>query len=94
VQHKRPASLRSDATIQIVGPNRTGHGGMAYLAKEVTYTLDPTFVDPVRTVRDRRSKFRLKTQGWGVFPTDVKIAKSRKTVMLKYNLVLKYPDSN
>jgi len=35
--------------------------------KVVRYTLHPTFPDPVRTVTDRGSKFRLESSGWGEF---------------------------
>ena len=33
----------------------------------VIYDLHETFNNPRRTVRDRRSNFRLSTVGWGVF---------------------------
>jgi NTE family protein len=33
----------------------------------VVYTLHPTFPNPVQTVRDRSTKFRLTTEGWGTF---------------------------
>jgi transcription initiation factor IIF auxiliary subunit len=33
----------------------------------VTYILDPTFPDPVRTVNDQSTKFALATKGWGEF---------------------------
>ena len=33
----------------------------------VVYTLHPTFPDPVRTIADRASDFRLDTAGWGTF---------------------------
>ena len=35
--------------------------------KEVRYTLHPTFPNPVRTVTDRQSNFRLQSSGWGEF---------------------------
>src|SRR5690242_7675976 len=35
--------------------------------ESVTYTLHPTFANPVRRVTDRRSKFRLDENGWGGF---------------------------
>ena len=35
--------------------------------KFVEYTLHPTFSKPVREIRDRSTKFRLETTGWGVF---------------------------
>lgn len=33
----------------------------------VVYSLHPTFPDPVRTVTDRPSGFKLQTSGWGTF---------------------------
>lgn len=33
----------------------------------VRYRLHPTFQDPIRTVTDRPSKFKLETSGWGEF---------------------------
>src|ERR1035441_1241077 len=35
--------------------------------KRVVYTLHPTFPNPVRTISDRSTKFRLKSAGWGTF---------------------------
>jgi len=35
--------------------------------KFVEYTLHPTFTKPVRIIKDRKTKFRLETAGWGVF---------------------------
>ncbi len=57
------------------------------------YTLHPTFPNPVRTVRDRTTKFRLDTRGWGVFTIYVKVvAKDGSAVMLSHALELRYPD--
>jgi len=39
----------------------------------VVYTLHPTFPDPVRIVRDRRSGFKLKSAGWGEFDLHLEI---------------------
>ena len=59
----------------------------------VTYTLHPTFPNPVRTVDDRTSKFRLETAGWGVFMIHAKVVnKDRTEIRLKHNLVLEYPN--
>jgi transcription initiation factor IIF auxiliary subunit len=41
--------------------------------EEVTYKLHPTFTKPVRCSTDRKSKFKLKTAGWGVFPVPSRI---------------------
>lgn len=35
--------------------------------QSVRYTLHPTFIDPVRVVSDRLSKFKLTSAGWGEF---------------------------
>src|SRR5262245_25262815 len=37
------------------------------MVKEVIYTLHSTFRNPVRRIKDRNTKFRLSTAGWGVF---------------------------
>jgi transcription initiation factor IIF auxiliary subunit len=46
----------------------------------VTYTLHPTFPDPVQTVTDRASKFQLRCSGWGVFliPVEVRLKNGGK----------------
>ena len=59
----------------------------------VVYTLHSTFPNPVRTVRDRSSKFRLDTAGWGGFRIYAKVVKKNgEDVRLTHDLVLKYPD--
>jgi len=59
----------------------------------VVYTLHNTFPDPVRTVSDRSSKFRLDAGGWGVFRIYVKIVKKDgRHAQLHHDLVLLYPD--
>lgn len=44
-------------------------GTQAELAsvKRVVYHLHPTFPDPIRTVTDRKTQFRLDETGWGEF---------------------------
>ena len=42
----------------------------------VVYTLHSTFPDPVRTVKDRASKFKLSTGGWGTFRVYAKVFQS------------------
>ncbi len=44
----------------------------------VVYVLDSAFHDPVRTVTDRSTKFRMMTSGWGIFT--VYARPSRNTV--------------
>ena len=41
--------------------------------KFVEYTLHETFPDPIRRITDRRTNFRLKTAGWGVFMIYAKV---------------------
>src|SRR5690242_1595454 len=35
--------------------------------KYVRYVLHHTFIEPIRIVRDRASKFQLRSSGWGEF---------------------------
>lgn len=61
--------------------------------KSVEYTLHPSFSNPVRTIADRSSKFRLKTAGWGVFTIYAKAAhKNGGETLLEHDLELLYPD--
>ncbi len=59
----------------------------------VVYTLHPTFPQPVRKVRDRGSKFLIKTEGWGTFRIYAKVVlNDRNEIDLTHELVLHYPD--
>ena len=59
----------------------------------VVYKLHPSFPEPVRTCKDRASKFRLETAGWGVFSIHAKVVtKDGKAFKLKHELELNYPD--
>lgn len=59
----------------------------------VIYTLHPTFRNPVRKIRDRKTKFKLETEGWGTFVIYAKLVlKSREEIDLKHQLHLTYPD--
>jgi transcription initiation factor IIF auxiliary subunit len=61
--------------------------------KEVTYKLHPTFKKPLRTIDDRASKFKLESEGWGVFPIRVKVElKNGVVIKLVHELQLFYPD--
>jgi transcription initiation factor IIF auxiliary subunit len=61
--------------------------------EQVVYTLHPTFPEPVRTVKDRMSKFRLSTAGWGAFRIQAKVVwKSGSHTKLVHELVLRYPN--
>ncbi len=59
----------------------------------VMYILDPTFHNPVRTVFDRATNFRLDTSGWGTFTIHARaFDRSGRETPLHHDLVLLYPD--
>ena len=59
----------------------------------VTYVLHHTFPKPIRKVKDRTSKFRLETAGWGVFTIRAKVMmKDGRETPLTHELELRYPD--
>ena len=59
------------------------------------YTLHPTFPDPVQRVANRRTKFRLKSSGWGEFMLYVEVGyKSGKTERLEHWLELSMPEGD
>ena len=59
----------------------------------VVYTLHRSFPNPVRTVSDRRSKFRLESNGWGSFRIYVEVVYGDGTRSpLEYDLKLFYPE--
>jgi len=59
----------------------------------VVYTLHPTFPDPVRTIADRASDFRLDTAGWGTFTIYARVVgKDGSEQHLEHELELAYPD--
>jgi len=59
----------------------------------VVYTLHSTFKNPVRKVEDRESKFKLESDGWGVFTIYARIfLKDDKEISLEHELSLSYPD--
>ena len=58
----------------------------------VIYILHPTFPSPVREVKDRSTKFRMKTAGWGEFQIRATVKhKSGRETPLTHNLTLEYP---
>lgn len=58
----------------------------------VIYTLHPTFPTPIRTIADRKSKFRLDSAGWGEFEIYLDLVmKSGEHLFLKHWLKLKHP---
>jgi transcription initiation factor IIF auxiliary subunit len=62
--------------------------------EQVIYKLHSTFPDPVRKVKDRASRFRLETSGWGVFTIRVRVIGKDGSPLatLQHRLVLEYPD--
>ncbi len=60
--------------------------------KSVTYTLHPTFPEPIRVVTDRASKFQLRCAGWGVFriPVEVRL-KDGRSIKLQHQLQFTFP---
>jgi transcription initiation factor IIF auxiliary subunit len=55
----------------------------------VIYILHPTFPNPVREVKNRSTKFRLDTAGWGVFLIRATVKqKSGKEISLTHYLKL------
>lgn len=59
----------------------------------VVYTLHPTFPDPVRTIDDRTSSFRLSAIGWGTFKIRARVQfKDQSVAKLSHDLELLYPD--
>ena len=59
----------------------------------VTYILHSTFLNPVREVSDRSTKFRLETSGWGTFTIYAKATyKDGHELALEHDLVLTYPN--
>ncbi len=57
--------------------------------EKVVYLLHSTFPNPVRTVTDRDSNFRLETAGWGTFTIRAKVHfKDGRTESLAHELEL------
>ena len=61
--------------------------------KFVEYTLHPTFVKPVRIIKDRKSKFRLETAGWGIFTVYAQaVLQDGEKINMERELELLYED--
>jgi transcription initiation factor IIF auxiliary subunit len=70
-----------------------GSPGELNNVSSVTYTLHRTFPNPVRTITDRASKFKLETAGWGVFQIKATARLSNGSLeRLTHYLELEYPD--
>lgn len=62
--------------------------------ESVTYTLHPTFPEPIRVVYDRGSKFQLRCAGWGVFTIPIKVRlRSGQTIELEHELQFSFPEN-
>ena len=60
--------------------------------EKVVYLLHSTFPNPVRTVTDRDSNFRLEAAGWGTFTIRAKVHfKGGRTESLAHELELHSP---
>ena len=56
----------------------------------VEYILHPTFKDPVRKIRSRRTNFTMETAGWGTFSLKAYLNKKDGTIKkLDLEIVLK-----
>lgn len=61
--------------------------------KFVEYTLHPTFIKPVRMIKDRTTKFRLEAAGWGVFTIYAQaVLQNGEKIDLEHELELFYDD--
>jgi transcription initiation factor IIF auxiliary subunit len=62
----------------------------------VVYTLHSSFPNPVRTVTDRQTRFRLETAGWGTFTIYARVVgKEDGTEQhLEHELDLRYPEDD
>ncbi len=62
--------------------------------ESVTYTLHPTFPEPIRTETDRASKFQLRSAGWGIFtiPIEVRL-KDGRTIEVEHDLQFSFPEN-
>lgn len=59
----------------------------------VLYTLHSTFPNPVRKMKDRKSKYKLEAEGWGTFTIYAKIVLVDKSeILIEHELYLEYPD--
>jgi transcription initiation factor IIF auxiliary subunit len=60
----------------------------------VTYVLHPSFANPVRTVTNRASRFKLSAQGWGIFSIRANLLKKDGSTDTRvHELELSYPDN-
>ena len=60
---------------------------------QVLYILHSTFHNPVRSITDRATNFRLETSGWGGFTIHAKVThRDGHETPLKHDLVLLYPN--
>lgn len=61
--------------------------------ENVVYTLHRSFPNPVRTITDRSTGFRIESSGWGTFTIYVEvIRKDGDRIALEHELELNYPE--
>lgn len=62
------------------------------LIELVAYHLHSSFKNPIKTIKNRKTKFLLKSEGWGMFTIKIDIQlKNGKKVELSHYLELDYP---
>jgi hypothetical protein len=58
----------------------------------VTYTLHPTFAEPIRTSKELKTKFKIQDHAWGEFQINICLQLSGgKSITTGHWLVLRYP---
>jgi hypothetical protein len=63
--------------------------------ESVTYFLHSTFPDPIRTVTERNTKFKLEATGWGMFTINLEIQRKHgRPLQRSHDLVLEYPKAS
>jgi len=63
--------------------------------EKVVYQLHRSFPDPVRTVTQRKSKFKLSAEGWGVFTIYARVqTHDGSACKLSHELELRYDDGS
>ena len=63
--------------------------------QKVIYNLHSSFLKPVRTVKNRNTKFKLQTAGWGTFTIFAKVVlNDGEEIKLRHNLILGYEKSS
>jgi transcription initiation factor IIF auxiliary subunit len=57
----------------------------------VEYILHPTFLNPIRKIKDKTNGFLMETSGWGTFKLKAFVNKKDKTIVkLEHKIQLEY----